>query len=146
MKISNRTSAKFTCNELFYLPKGELYLLTLELMLSVRIKVGRTYFRKSLQDMFEEVVGKWAKKAISVEFCQSSSSSWNTTSFTDFRLQLLEATLNSISLQGSKHFIVMSRAEKEGNCLIHDTAEEWQRWNKTMGFLMSNHFFLTLHR
>jgi len=62
LKISKRTTAKFTCNELFYLPKGELYLLTLELMLSVRIKVGRTYFRKLLQDLFEEVVGKWAKK------------------------------------------------------------------------------------
>lgn len=58
MKISNGTSAKFTCNELFYLPKGELYLLTLELVLSVRTEVGRAYFRESLQDMFEEVVGK----------------------------------------------------------------------------------------
>lgn len=62
MKISNKISAKFTCNELFYLPKGELCLLTLELMLSVRTKVGRAYFRKLLQDIFEEVVGKWAKK------------------------------------------------------------------------------------
>lgn len=62
MKISNKISAKFTCNELFYLPKGEPYLLTLELMLSVRTKFGRAYFRKLLQDIFEEVVGKWAKK------------------------------------------------------------------------------------